>query len=194
MKKQTNLSRRHRAQEQLAATAPDPIRGYAKNNESVWLESDLKRLLLDKDAVWRGEIPSSSVEGTNGATPHLNFGLDATESRFLFQELPASSAFLESRGGGGGAVDLAASTLQRRHEAAELVERNKTDLIRRILDLRNANSRGIRFENTKRIVQHFSDQTRRDPEGNVKPDPGRTEVQGASESELRLESQGGLPR
>lgn len=262
LRKKANLSRREEAVKELRATAPDPIRGYGPRNEHLWNSCELRRILLDKDAVWaspqqqqqqegggkgaENKVPYSgalmlpsladsraavlgpaephlptpgealpapqsdsasttrelvglpisghSEEGSSTALvptggentaaisesktssrspdpiftasmPYLNFGLTAEDASLLFQKLPAAHAFLTS-----DTLRANDNVLRDRIEVAKIEEDKKVDAMKRILDLRNANSRGIRFENTRRILHRFGQ-----GQGS-----GRSEVQGAS--------------
>ena len=214
LRKKNNLARRTTARQRLEETAPNPIRGYGPGNEKVWLGSELRKILLQKDEVWAGPTPetqdgavgdlamlpplsSSSAEllGPTGTQallagpsdsqkqsqstalvstdpssqavnapaplPYLNFGLSAEDAKLLFEQLPQASAELS--------VDPQyASSRPAKVQKALVDEEQKADSLKRILDMRNANSRGIRFENTRRIIRRFGQ-----GEGT-----GRCEVQG----------------
>lgn len=261
LRRKANLSRREEAVKELRATAPDPIRGYGPRNEHLWNSCELKRILLDKDAVWAspqqqgegsgqdiaGKVPYSgalmlpSLENSRAAVlgpeephlptpgqalpapaqatptatittelaglpvsgssengsstalvaragesraaladstagprnpdpvfaasmPYLNFGLSAEDASLLFEKLPAAHAFLTS-----DTPTAHENILRENIEKAKIEEDKKVDVMKRILDLRNANSRGIRFENTRRILHRFGQ-----GQGS-----GRSEVQGA---------------
>ncbi|KAL5494821.1 hypothetical protein ACEPAI_283 [Sanghuangporus weigelae] len=105
---------------------------------------------------------------------YTNFGLDGldgTESRdeqrhFFFVELPQESASVEleaqdigklhrfeaHRGTEGGLTQEE----QRRLDVLGHAATNKARQLARIVDLRNANARGIAFENRRRIIAAFS--------------------------------------
>lgn len=97
--------------------------------------------------------------------PYLNFGLSAEDAKLLFEQLPEVSAEFKT------SPDLTA--LRDARVQKDLIdEKQKAESMKRILDLTNANSRGIRFENTRRIVRRFGQ-----GEGT-----GRCEVQGTQHS------------
>ena len=210
LRKRNNLQRRQAANEKLKQTAPDPVRGYGPNQERLWLNSTLKSILLDREEIWKGQLPESKgmlpalmdpnderlgpkggeftqvpVASGSGSstsseslalpvtststssippTPYLNFALTPSDAALLFEQLPKSAV--------GVQLDptLPEATRAKREKEAEPVEANKVEALRRILDLRNTNSRGIRNENTRRIIRRFGQ-----GEG-----VGRVEVQGES--------------
>lgn len=201
LKKKANLARRHEAQEQLRATAPDTIRGYGPNNQNLWYESELRKILLYPEEVYEGKAglkgmlaslpnPEDEVLGPKGiksddivaptssdsdssssqttaasssSTPpiYFNFAMTPEDGDFLFKALPEAN------------ITLKTATSQSNHQAdimpqVQSTEQHKAEATRRILDLANANARGIRFENTRRIIRRFGQ-----GEGS-----GRCEVQG----------------
>lgn len=199
LKKKANLARRHAAQEQLRATAPDTIRGYGPNNQNLWYESELRKILLYPEEVYEGKaglkgmlasLPnpkdevlgpkgvksddilasassaseSSTSTSTDSSPPqplYFNFAMTAEDGDFLFKALPEANMTLKT------------ATNQSNYQAdimpqVQSTEQHKADATRRILDLANTNARGIRFENTRRIIRRFGQ-----GEGS-----GRCEVQG----------------
>ncbi|KAL5519387.1 hypothetical protein ACEPAH_1070 [Sanghuangporus vaninii] len=112
-------------------------------------------------------------------------GLDGTESwdeqrYFFFHELPQESASFEFEPQGvennrrfeahRGTEDGLTQRERRRMEVVNHVATNKARQLARIVDLRNANARGIAFENRRRIIAAFS------PSGKA-ADSGYPEVQ-----------------
>lgn len=207
--KKANIARREAAKEQLAASSPDPVRGYGPNNEQIWLDSPLYKLLLRSEKVWAGTeeklIKSGSVrnpksltasaessEGSGTAASSTNspnakpvqlapdgerelvpnFGLSRNALDILLRQVPSAQAAVSlsaaelrllQEGPEMTRDDLSAKhNLQdyeeavAKFEAQRLTAAEQGDRMRRILDLKNANSRGIRAENTRRIIQRFS--------------------------------------
>lgn len=158
-----------RAHEQ---SRPDPVFGYAKGNEHVWNNSLLKRILLDKQDVW-GHVVKNEGESRpaarDGDAKLYNFGLDQSTAQQLANVLPATAALRSTLGDENTAVD---SILLDKIERASEVEERKRDTLLRIVDLRNADSKGIEVENTRRIVEHF---------GRVPGDTASPEVQGETD-------------
>ncbi|KAL5533799.1 hypothetical protein ACEPAG_259 [Sanghuangporus baumii] len=112
-------------------------------------------------------------------------GLDGTESRdeqrnFFFAELPRESALIELEAQGRdilhhveahrGTEDGLTQEARRRLDVLDRAATSKARQLARIVDLRNANARGIAFENRRRIIAAFS------PTGKA-ADSGYPEVQ-----------------
>lgn len=169
LKKKENLARRQKAREQLAATAPDPVRGYGPNNENLWYNSELRKILIFPEEVYEGKTtgmleslqnPVDEILGPKGiksddlimkapaTSTTLNFGLSAEDEKRLLHELPNAVASLQT----------ANHNHLQNNEVLPTVETSKehqTEALKRTLDLANANARGIRFENTRRIIRRF---------------------------------------
>lgn len=184
---------------ELERTRPDPVLGYKPGNEHLWENCLLNKITLKREDVW-GEIvpveeseaaaaaaaaaeaaPAGGVEGEakEGAKDaaqrrdpyvpkHFNFGLDAATVEQLSDTLPATSALRATLGDKATSVD---AVLLTRFEEANALEAQKREQLMRILDLRNADSKGIEHYNKRRIVEAF---------GRVENDSGSPEVQGAS--------------
>lgn len=144
------------------------------NNEALWETSLLKSVLLDRKVIW-GEIvaPETVTEAvTTGDSTvyvpqHFNFGLTNEDADELIKTLPAVAALC-------GALDGPKKfdqAMADRAEKAEISENEKRDKLIRIIDLRNADSKGIRVENVRRIVTQFA--------VTGKADTGSPEVQGS---------------
>lgn len=99
---------------------------------------------------------------------HFNYGIGAREKEMLFETLPQLTAMHAAQTQGEG-VDP--EKLEKLHAEAEKMQAFKTKQLARIVSLRNANAKGIAYENRRRIVAEFS--TPANPE-----DTGRPEVQG----------------
>lgn len=193
LKKKAVIQQRSQKVAELEATKPDPVLGYGPGREFVWENSELKRLLLGKEEVWAGKAGSETPEGGEGngtsssneaslenptRPPLLNFGITPSTSSLLFSALPSVSA-------------QRISTMQGTYEAAiekkqaevEEEEVNKRERLMRILDLRNADSKGIRLENQRRIVRAFGRPgvgVGEEMEDEKQGDTGREEVRGRS--------------
>lgn len=165
--------------------AADPVLGYGLGRDAVWEKSELKSLLLSREEVWgetvkvvpgegglRGAATSAAVAEdpafpTTGYTPkEFNFGLAKEDAEQLSTVLPLVSA---QRVALSGPHEFG-EAMERRAVEAEEQERDKRDKLMRIVDLRNANAKGIEVENTRRIVGAF---------GRAEGDTGSPEVQAA---------------
>lgn len=80
-----------------------------------------------------------------------------------------------------GAQEFGAA-MEKRAQEAEEVEAEKRDKLMRIVDLRNANAKGIEVENTRRIVKAF---------GRKEDDTGSPEVQGKPTNFVLRHASGG---
>ena len=155
LKRKANIARRTEIKAVLAQTAPDPVRGYGPNNQQVWLESPLYKLLLDKEKVWAGT--AGSAEGSDSAAQLItNYGLTAETTKLLLQQLPEAQAGVEALQAAQKAQLSADPKTARDNNATTARIAGQVDAVRRIIDLRNANSRGIRYENTQRIIDRFT--------------------------------------
>lgn len=162
----------HRLDEQ---TKPDPILGYSRDQrgqfsaqaeDEVWNKSLLKQVILDREAVWSTPAPTPGEPYT---PTHLNFRLQEGDLELLSNTLPAVSSLRTLLG-----VPLSnASIADRRAAQSEVIEADKREKLMRIIDLRNADSKGIDVENKRRIARAFS------RDGQTETDTGLPEVQGA---------------
>ncbi|GAA5860420.1 hypothetical protein JCM3774_000413 [Rhodotorula dairenensis] len=160
--RKANLDKKAQLVRQHEQTRPDPVLGYAPGNQDLWDKSLLKQILLRKEDVWAGTSPAGTSTGTASSaddagsdhyTPKLfNFGLTAETAQQLSEVLPATSALRSTLGDQATSVG---SVLVERFDAATRAELDKRDALMRIVDLRNADSKGIEVENTRRIVAAF---------------------------------------
>jgi small subunit ribosomal protein S15 len=142
-----------------------------------------------------GKTPSNLTEtvkipdlGTNVRVPkNTNYGIDAVDKEMLFKELPvlsaqapfvaATSSFKATFDPDVNPPDL--KDLQQNQAAAVTKEKTKLDAFAKVIDIRNANAKGVAYENKRRIVLMFST-----PETPF--DTGRAEVQGPSYSSFEV--------
>ncbi|KAH8921282.1 hypothetical protein BT69DRAFT_1221701 [Atractiella rhizophila] len=176
-KKQGQELRARKAKE-AALIKPSPVLGHKKGEEWRWEQCLLNSILVDKDVLWGvkpGSIPPpfpSEGQSSSQEVPgplYLQFGLGSEDSRkLLFVDLPNVSA----------TQHLLDDSLDRQvilddfklQDKVAGLEKDKANLLAKVLDLRNADSRGVRTENCKRISLHF---------GRVPNDTGSPEVQAA---------------
>ena len=120
---------------------------------------------------------------------NTNYGIDTPDRQMLFQELPflcATKPMNVSNPQFSATSDVASSlesekdsssptamAMQISRQVLENVKKEKrtSEAFAQVIDLVNANAKGITYENKRRIVQEFSG-----PENSF--DPGRVEVQG----------------
>lgn len=188
LKKKANIARREQARQQLAATAPDTVRGYGPNKQHVWYDSELRKIMLFPDEVYDGKAgergplepldnPRDEILGPKGiksddilsnkgsesasSPSYYNFALSNEDTKLLLESLPEADKTLATANNSPSLRDAALKNL-------EQAESHKVEATRRVIDLSNANARGVRFENTRRIIRRFGQ-----GEGS-----GRCEVQG----------------
>jgi len=157
-------------QERAEANQPHPVLGTSPGNEARWTNCDLAKILLTEESVQATPAPAPSPSTSTLELPkHFNFGIENSAKELLFQSLPAVSAqrpFLNA--------DLTINPQQWAEEqaAAEAEEMKKSNILARVVDMRNASARGIAYENRRRCVEAFS-------EAGKPGDTGRPEVQAA---------------
>lgn len=195
-RRKDNIERAELRERLQELSKPDPVLGHQLNEEGerYWQESELCKLILTKDEIWgvkedrrgnlvaiqeddHGDAATGLGSQKGGPGPRrLNFGLDSLENReLLFTQMPAVAVEDTSR-----LLSTARSTdelarLAEQVERAEVAERGNSDILQRVLDLRNASGKGIQVENKRRIIQHFGSRPEDERPG---MDTGSVEVQG----------------
>lgn len=169
-----NGERRREAQEKSLASRPHIVLGHNPGDETKWPTCDLAKILVSADEVASpNPLPTDPKTANDLVEPkYYNFGIGEQEKHLLFTTLPALTQ--------EGAMESQRSRIRGDpqqivivNRETESVENRKKALLTRLVDLGNANARGIAYENRRRIVTEFST-----PE---KPaDTGRPEVQGMS--------------
>ncbi|WFD25230.1 hypothetical protein MNAN1_000197 [Malassezia nana] len=195
LRRQQNLAQREIKQRLFDMSKPDPVLAHQLNEEGeqYWKQSELAQLILSKEEVWgfkedrRGQLQAvasvarpedekvDAAVAQYGGPRRLNFGLDVSDRRTLFQSLPR--VMTTDR-----AMDLADASLNQEGPDAlaqdladlEVEQAQSAETLSRILDLRNASGKGIQVENTRRIIAHFGRPTE---SGGL--DTGSPEVQAA---------------
>ncbi|KAM0792782.1 hypothetical protein ACM66B_002551 [Microbotryomycetes sp. NB124-2] len=114
--------------------------------------------------------PTSTTTTTTDRAPyvpeHFNFGLTPQEAHKLVDVLPTVGAMQPLLG-----QNLSSQAIiEQRLEQSLDKEHDKRDKLMRIIDLRNADSKGIHVENTRRIIKAF---------GRTENDTASPEVQAA---------------
>ncbi|KAJ3792746.1 hypothetical protein GGU11DRAFT_856779 [Lentinula aff. detonsa] len=138
----------------INANLPSPVFGTRKGEESKWDKCYLAQILVN-EAELSSPPQMTSIElpvGTVQLPSQMGFGVTDTDAEKLFRRLPELS--LHTKGSNNGSENEPFA----------------------VLDLRNADSDGIAYENKRRIIVAFSTLENQF-------DPGRTEVQ-----ELQLPS------
>lgn len=144
------------------------VLGHRPGQDHKWRSCDLANAIITDTMLYSDSVPEiiHAPEGDIELPPHLNYGVSGEAKELLFEVLPPLSA----QTGVKFTKDVASVMA----EATER-ERAKANMFAKVLDLRNANAKGLAFENRRRCIETFS------PPG--KPnDTGRPEVQGTYRS------------
>ncbi|MCO5555696.1 hypothetical protein L7F22_009241 [Adiantum nelumboides] len=173
----------------------EKILGHQKNEkgEAIWQNSELRKIILSKDAVWgvredrRGNlvkveeevaqernVDALSEEENQIGPKRLNF--------LLFGNLPAVIIEDQQRRIEGelpGANQEKLLIFSQNMQDNEEIEQGHTELLGRLLDLRNANGKGIQVENIRRITNHFGKRSALKDGKEQGLDTGSPEVQAA---------------
>ncbi|KAJ3709879.1 hypothetical protein DFJ43DRAFT_1009440, partial [Lentinula guzmanii] len=131
--------------------------------ESKWDKCYLAQILVN-EAELSSPPQMTSIElpvGTVQLPSQMGFGVTDTDAEKLFRRLPELS--LHTKGSNNGSEN---------EPFAGERENIKANTFAKVLNLRNADSDGIAYENKRRIIVAFSTLENQF-------DPGRTEVQGA---------------
>ena len=163
-----NIQRREELQRQAQQDRPHVVLGHKAGDEAKWLNCDLAQVLVTPEDLRNVPIPVlSSQTGEVKMPPYLNYGIGEKEKEALFEVLPRLTTQGQVEAAGARHSEELAETSRKQ----ETIEMQKSALFARLVDLRNANARGIAYENRRRIVAAFSE-----PENPT--DTGRPEVQG----------------
>ena len=167
---------------------PHVVLGTRPSDEQTkWGNCDLAKLLVTEEELSSLQLPSSeNAKDLDNLPKYTNFGLDGLDGvegqeeqlEFFFKHLPDTSVEVQA------SKELLEELVAKRNNEDALDKKYKDELARireneqkkkeqlaRLIDLRNANARGIAFENRRRIIAAFS------RSGNTS-DSGYPEVQG----------------
>lgn len=148
----------------------------------------MKKILVSEEEL----SPQKDGEGVDDVNApgvkvprSLNYGLRTAEKNLLFGHLPIVSADARALQvnddllGSDGSVSIVGQSqghkstweiVQRASEEELKLARERANRLARLVDLRNANAKGVMHENRRRIVEAF---------GETREDTGRPEVQAA---------------
>jgi small subunit ribosomal protein S15 len=155
------------------ANWPHVVLGTRPNEEHKWQNCDLAKVLVSQEGFLSENLTTPESSENELRLPiYCNFGVGEAEKRLLFENLPYLSA---QEGLLTQQSDLApADWVSAKYLDAEKRELDKANTFARAIDLRNANTKGIAYENRRRIIAEFS-------EPSQPWNPGRPEVQGVLE-------------
>lgn len=156
---------------------------------SKWDRSLLRKVVLDREAVWYSQPPQYDQNTVGDESTPTTFpppnrperfaqGLTSeTDLALLFKHLPeaglARATYLE------GSPSTTAQDLARRAAEETPAQAQSSEQLMRILDLRNADSRGIRTMNVRRIVEVFGGPVDASAPEGERLDTGSSAVQAA---------------
>ncbi|KAK4685518.1 hypothetical protein P7C73_g4629, partial [Tremellales sp. Uapishka_1] len=160
------------------ANKPDPILGFVNSKagpsrtrsdaSTPWDRSRLKKTLIRPEDLWYSPVPAYA----EGARPtHFLPGLNTADERLLFGALPHVATALKYDPDN----KLSFDHLQ--------TQTKQSEMVMRILDLRNASKRGIETVNRQRVIQEFGNGG--DSVGKV--DCGSSQVQGKHDGRVRAD-------
>ncbi|KZT01189.1 mitochondrial ribosomal protein S15 [Laetiporus sulphureus 93-53] len=171
---QANIQKRKERELAATGTRPHVVLGHRPGDEAKWKSCDLAKIIITEEDIFSAPMPPASAEpGKELQIPeYMNFGMGEREKEMLFDVLPQLTIeghFQAREENPEGFRDLR-ERLDLVSQSADMAEASKRTFFARLVDLRNANARGIAFENRKRIVEAFS-------EPDKPNDTGRPEVQ-----------------
>ena len=171
-----NLAKRAEREKLAEAQRPHVVVGHRPGAEVKWTNCDLAKVIITEKDLEETDVVDYPL-GSVAMSKHLSYGVGEREKEILFDTLPQLSALhsVASTSSFGGQGNVSATKLQQQHDEAIPIERFKTRMLARVISLKNANAKGIAFENRRRIIAAFSEPP--NPH-----DPGRPEVQGAFSS------------
>ena len=172
--------KRREAEAQAFANRPHVVLCYRPGDEAKLHNSDFARILVTPEQA--ASLPPPVLQ--SGTLDELlrrkqyNFGVRAGEKELLFKVLPELSvegAMQE----GKARMRSDPSMMHTIHQKERNTETQKAAMLARLMDLRNANAKGIAYENRRRIIAAFSPPKKPN-------DTGRPEVQGKLYFGIRL--------
>ncbi|GJJ07743.1 hypothetical protein Clacol_001948 [Clathrus columnatus] len=150
-----------------------PILGHRSGDESKWLDCGLNKILVKPREIHSPEKKYTLDTKAPVKLPeHFQWGLggDPEAQHLLFDSLPHVAA--EQTISHINVTNPHNESVHQSLNKAQWEELPSVHMLARITDLRNANARGIAFENRRRCVEAFSSPDKPN-------DTGRPEVQAA---------------
>lgn len=169
-----NLAKRAQLQRIAQLNRPHVVLGNKPGDDSKWNDCDLSKVLVTHEQILSTPPLASQppFRGEVQLPTYTNFGLGKVEKEMLFETLPEMSEeahHLAQQAKKSRTLD--SSELAQHGDLYALLEHKKASMLARVVDLRNANAKGIAYENRRRCITAFSENG--DPN-----DTGRPEVQG----------------
>ncbi|KAL4067239.1 hypothetical protein V8B97DRAFT_2025089 [Scleroderma yunnanense] len=142
------------------------VLGVPRGGQDKWPQCELAKIAITEDEL-HSEDASSLIEfpeGTVQVPSKLNYGISGEKTKMLFEVLPTLTAEKD--------IFTFNEDTVRRSEEAMKQQVEKANMFAKLISLRNANAKGIAYENRRRCIALFS------PSKNPN-DTGRPEVQAA---------------
>lgn len=168
-----NAERRREVQEHALVNRPHIVLGHKPGDEAKWENCDLAQVVVSVEGTKPSATPPSQFDDPDVQPKYYNFGIGEQEKELLFKTLPKLTieGVMTVRKQRSPSVNTEAQIAAREFDSASLDEKKKMAMLRRLVDLANADAKGIAYENRQRIVAEFS------TPANL-TDTGRPEVQG----------------
>jgi small subunit ribosomal protein S15 len=178
-KKQKNLALRAERDRQDVQDLVDPITGdlrpsalsggfFARQGQNPTESSEgnkyekslLKKVVLERDEIWFSQPPQYTSSSQPSFPPsiqptHFNHLSSETDRDFLLKDLPETHLAHTPAGAQSLRGTVPSATDQQAYEEDSAQEGKMSEQVMRVLDLRNADAKGIRRENIRRIVEVF---------------------------------------
>lgn len=179
--RQANIEKSSVRARERAANKPHVVLGTRPGDKAKWEKCDLKQVLVtEKELEGLAPLPEPSVSveemknidvGSVQVPKYMSYGLDGLDgdksspeqSKFFFETLPLASTLAEAPPTVAeklvqlqGNAEHLSTEENHRLAAVQVKEEVKARQLARVVDLRNANARGIAFENRRRIIAAFS--------------------------------------
>lgn len=141
------------------------VLGVPRGGQDKWPQCDLSKTVITEDKLDSEDAHNlvKFPEGTIQVPSKLNYGISGEKTKMLFEVLPTLTAEKDI-------YTFDQDTVRRSEEAMKQQFQN-ANMFAKLVSLRNANARGIAYENRRRCISLFS------PPDNPN-DTGRPEVQG----------------
>ncbi|KIM70011.1 hypothetical protein SCLCIDRAFT_1207274 [Scleroderma citrinum Foug A] len=142
------------------------VLGVPRGGQDKWPQCDLSKTVITEDKLDSEDAHNlvKFPEGTIQVPSKLNYGISGEKTKMLFEVLPTLTAEKDI-------YTFDQDTVRRSEEAMKQQFQN-ANMFAKLVSLRNANARGIAYENRRRCISLFS------PPDNPN-DTGRPEVQAA---------------
>lgn len=159
--------------------------GTRPGDDAKWTNCDLAKILVSPEGLAESVKFKPEKDREMDIPKYMSYGMEGTDAagtkgdkiELFFHDLPRISS-------GSGEASHSANNMDRLRMGMGIsqetrmvkeTEFEKASNFARAIDLRNANARGLAFENRRRVIAAFS------PSGNM-ADSGYPEVQGVSHS------------